>query len=1231
MNRKIKKTLYSLLPLLMIILCVGMVSYIFAATSSTLQMDNIIAYELPVGSGTKDDPYLIYRVGANDGTAEAGSFNFYAGKNSTNTNYFSSTNQYYFKQVYDLTGSSITTVNLLGFYDGNFRTFTTTGAGRIFNNIGSSSYKTAKLSNLNVVNTNSVDAGGIATSLYGTIDCCTFSGKITSTADVGGFVSSTNAGATISNSYNSANISTSTTSAVFAGGFVGVATATTTITNCYNTGKITGKTAGGLLGKAFANILTMTNCYNYGTVSGTTKGSLVGNCTALTVSNSYWNASCGASYACPSSTSTAAGSSRSIAQMQYQSSYTNWSFGTYGTATSGWCFVPASVTVDGTSKKLILPRLWFEELTTYSTYTITFNKGTGTGTMASQLAIRGEAVTLVPVAFTAPTYQVFSGWSKTSGGAVAYANGATFTPTANTPLYAIWSYQTYSVTLDQQNGTGGTESITATYGLAMPSGKTAPTRTGYTFGGYYTGTNGTGTQYYTAAMASAKNWDKTATTTLYAKWTPIQYTVRYHLNYTGASPSYFDVTCNYGTTYNYKTAANFGYTRTGYTLSSFKSSASSGTSYSLGASFSNLTSTAGGTINRYAQWTANTYTVTLDQQSGSGGTTSVTATYNSAMPSGKTAPTRTGYTFGGYYTSTGGSGTQYYTAAMASAKNWDKTAATTLYAKWTPITYTVRYYRNSTSSDSTYTDVTCTYGVSYTYPTASNFSYTKTGYHLTSFKSARSSGTSYSLGTSFSNLSSTAGTVISRYAQWTVNTYTVRYHLNYSGASPSYFDVTCNYGTTYYYKTASNFGYTRSGYELSSFKSAASSGTTYSLGASFSNLTTTNGGTVHRYAQWIQVYECLCGHCTATVYSQGDVCPDCSTWMCPSCGWCYVCEEWLCDSCSRCDGGCSTPCSDCGNLCTDCCPGHYGCPCCGNIVYNEGDYCNQCSYCDCCGGCWNHCSCTSSKCSNCGLCENCCGCEECVCCGAKISSGNYCDDCAYCDCCGGCRNPSHGCGCAVATCGLCGSCYNCCTGHDCWCCGEGGLVDTETCGNCSSSGGCDNCPRCYECCDCEPCFCNCGNHLDAGYGGYLCGRPCCNPVCWECNLCNVCAGGYCDNCQKCTSCCTCTYGNCDCCGTYAAIEWNDAAGGYSGGGYYCSSCHGTGWCYSCGCCGACHSCSGSIVTALQDSDDKKIVIASVRTSYTTGKYEKPTRLIKKYDIILEEGSSTISGNKKYLI
>ena len=57
-----------------------------------------------------------------------------------------------------------------------------------------------------------------------------------------------------------------------------------------------------------------------------------------------------------------------------------------------------------------------------------------------------------------------------------------------------------------------------------------------------------------------------------------------------------------------------------------------------------------------------TSTVTLDRQSGSGGSSSVTATYDAAMPAA-TMPTRAGYIFGGYYTAANGGGTQYYTAA----------------------------------------------------------------------------------------------------------------------------------------------------------------------------------------------------------------------------------------------------------------------------------------------------------------------------------------------------------------------------------------------------------------------------------------------------------------------------------------------------------------------------------------------------------------------------------------
>ncbi|HPY88020.1 MAG TPA: InlB B-repeat-containing protein, partial [Spirochaetota bacterium] len=104
-----------------------------------------------------------------------------------------------------------------------------------------------------------------------------------------------------------------------------------------------------------------------------------------------------------------------------------------------------------------------------------------------------------------------------------------------------------------------------------------------------------------------------------------------------------------------------------------------------------VTITKGSTGNREytANWTVNIYTVTFDKQGGSGGTNSVTATYDAAMPIA-TKPTRTGYTFGGYWDATS-DGTQYYTASMASSRSWNKAENTTLYARWTVNIYTVTF------------------------------------------------------------------------------------------------------------------------------------------------------------------------------------------------------------------------------------------------------------------------------------------------------------------------------------------------------------------------------------------------------------------------------------------------------------------------------------------------------------------------------------------------------------
>lgn len=164
-----------------------------------------------------------------------------------------------------------------------------------------------------------------------------------------------------------------------------------------------------------------------------------------------------------------------------------------------------------------------------TTYTVSYKKGAnGTGTESTATKYHGESLTLKGAQFTRTGYTQ-TGWATSDGGSQAYALSASYTGNAALTLYPVWTGNTYTVTLNQQSGSGGTTSVTARYGSAMPA-ITVPTRTGYTFGGYYDGTGGSGTQYYTATGASARAWNKTAATTLYAKWTAKTYTVTVNLN-----------------------------------------------------------------------------------------------------------------------------------------------------------------------------------------------------------------------------------------------------------------------------------------------------------------------------------------------------------------------------------------------------------------------------------------------------------------------------------------------------------------------------------------------------------------------------------------------------------------------------------------------------------------------------------------------------------------------------
>lgn len=161
---------------------------------------------------------------------------------------------------------------------------------------------------------------------------------------------------------------------------------------------------------------------------------------------------------------------------------------------------------------------------------ITWNYNGGTGSPTSSFLAPGTAFGTVPTPNDKTGYS-FGGWFNTSaatGGTPI--TGSSTVPSSDTTYWARWNANTYTVNLDKTGGTGGPASIIATYDAAIPT-ITPPTRTGYTFTGYWDAITD-GTQYYTSSGASARTWDKTSITTLYARWSAVAPTITSANNYT---------------------------------------------------------------------------------------------------------------------------------------------------------------------------------------------------------------------------------------------------------------------------------------------------------------------------------------------------------------------------------------------------------------------------------------------------------------------------------------------------------------------------------------------------------------------------------------------------------------------------------------------------------------------------------------------------------------------------
>ena len=326
-----------------------------------------------------------------------------------------------------------------------------------------------------------IEVGGITRVNEGIIDNCI--NKASVTADMGAYwhgaggIAGINKG-TIRNCGNTGTVYTFGFR-VSAGGIAGILDGNSTninVTNCWNAGTITETHSGGdpisnppsggtagIVGYNYG--CTVTNCYNIGSADKACDGNVdyastgtVTNCYYLTSANTgftgmkYTISGCGTftdnGGSLTAGTAANAGSAQTL---------------NYGTtlldALNGW--------VNAQADKANY-REWKAVTNGYpvfDTCTVTFNANGGTGSMGEQFVPQNIEGKLSGNSFTRTGY-AFNGWNTASNGSgTSYVDQASVTLTANTPLYAQWEDNSYTVTVNVDPAGYGSVSPTSVSGV----------------------------------------------------------------------------------------------------------------------------------------------------------------------------------------------------------------------------------------------------------------------------------------------------------------------------------------------------------------------------------------------------------------------------------------------------------------------------------------------------------------------------------------------------------------------------------------------------------------------------------------------------------------------------------------------------------------------------------------------------------------------------------------------
>jgi uncharacterized repeat protein (TIGR02543 family) len=413
---------------------------------------------------------------------------------------------------------------------------------------------------------------------------------------------------------------------------------------------------------------------------------------------------------------------------------------------------------------------------------------------------------------------------------VTWNSGANST-TGNFVVFQVASNATISY--DANSNTSGSAPTTAnpaigsSYTVASNSGTL--TRTGWSFAGWNTASDGSGTTY----AAGSGSFLVSGSQTLYAKWTA---TVSYDANGGTGAPT--DLTA-YTASDSVTVKSDTGMARTNFVFSGWNTSSNgSGTPYADGASLSIPSS---GDLTLYAQWDA-VFTVTFDANAPGGAgldSGSVPSALQVNDGSSGTVPGNTGsmtvanFSFLGWDTDPNAT-----SATFAPNDSITPSASDTLYAVWVG-NYAVTFSGNSNTGGTPPSALSTSPGGAITVPTNSGV-LVRTNFVFGGWNTASDgSGDSYQSGASFTPSSSTT-----LHARW-LTARTISYDGNGSTSGSAPTDAMAGESATY--TVASNSGnLARTGFRFAGWQTTPTGGSQYVAGSgSF-----TVSGSVTLYARW---------------------------------------------------------------------------------------------------------------------------------------------------------------------------------------------------------------------------------------------------------------------------------------------------------------------------------------------------------------------------------------------